>query len=86
MNSSENFSFSDSDYYWDYENDDGEGIEKLFLYWIEGVLTPVVSLFGVLGKNIYQVPVPGLIPFPIFLFCLGLGLDLDLARACQMNL
>ena len=54
MNSSESFSFSDSDYFLDYENDDGEGIEKVFQFWIEGVLTPVVSLFGVLGTNIYQ--------------------------------
>ena len=54
MNSSESFYFSDSDYFLDYENDDGEGIEKVFQFWIEGVLTPVVSLLGVLGTNIYQ--------------------------------
>ena len=54
MNSSESFSFSDSDYSLDYENNDDEGIEKVFQFWIEGVLTPVVSLFGVLGTNIYQ--------------------------------
>ena len=52
MNSSENFSISD--YSLDYENDDGEGIEKVLQFWIEGVLTPVVSLLGVLGTNIYQ--------------------------------
>ena len=50
MNSSESFSFSDSDYSLDYENDDGEGIEKVFQFWIEGVLTPGVSLFGLLGR------------------------------------
>ena len=54
MNSSESFSFSDSDYSLDYENNDDEGIEKVFQFWIEGVLTPVVSLLGVLGTNIYQ--------------------------------
>ena len=46
MNSSENLSISD--YSLDYEND--EGFEKDLKFWIEGVITPVVSLFGVLGK------------------------------------
>ena len=49
MNSSENFSISD--YSLDYENDDGEGIEKVLQFWIEGVLTPVISLLGVLGTQ-----------------------------------
>ena len=49
MNSSENFSISD--YSVDDENDDGEGIEKVLQFWIEGVLTPVISLLGVLGTQ-----------------------------------
>ena len=48
MNSSENLSISD--YSLDYENDNDEGFEKDLNFWIEGVITPVVSLFGVLGK------------------------------------
>ena len=45
MNSSENLSLSDS--FMDEDEDDG--IEMVLQFWIEGVLTPVVGLFGVLG-------------------------------------
>ena len=45
MNSSENLSLIDS--FMDEDEDDG--IEMVLQFWIEGVLTPVVGLFGVLG-------------------------------------
>mgnify|MGYP001207639319 CR=1 FL=1 len=52
MNSSEKF--SSSDYSVDYENNDDEGVEKVLHFWIEGILTPFVGIFGVLGiTNIY---------------------------------
>ena len=49
MNSSENFSISD--YPLDYENENDEGVEKVIQFWIEGILTPLVGLLGVLGKR-----------------------------------
>ena len=52
MNSSEKS--SSSDYSVDYENNDDEGVEKVLHFWIEGILTPFVGIFGVLGiTNIY---------------------------------
>ena len=55
MNSSENFSISESPL--DYENDDDEGIEQVLQFWIEGILTPFVSLFGVLGKTVINLSI-----------------------------
>ena len=49
MNSSENFSVYD--YPLDYEQDSDDGIEKVLQFWIEGILTPIVSLFGVIGNK-----------------------------------
>ena len=55
MNSSENFSISESPL--DYENDDDEGIEQVLQFWIEGILTPFVGLFGVLGKTVINLSI-----------------------------